>query len=414
MRIKKKWATVIASIMALLILATSSTAVLAQSEDEATDSSRPRFRDGLALVAPIRAPVGVEISMSVFARWDQRPVKDADIWAFTEDNAETIHEKVEALREADTQAGEADWEVLAREYGFFIGTTNGNGRLMYTFADEGRYLLIALKPGYIPGRTGILVKDLPKALGIDAPRRASAGEEVTVTVFQRGTEDPVKDAAVWAFTRGEAEALQEKVQALREQSENATAEVEVDWEAMASAYGFLLGTTNGSGKLKYAFEEEGWYLLIALKAGYRPGRTGIAIRDIPDALAIQSPRRAPVDERVTMTVTQRGTEDPVKDASVWAFTRNNIETLMEKLKELREAGTPMNEVDWDELANEYGFFIGTSNGSGKVMHAFSEAGRYLLLATKPGYLPGRSGIAIVEVEAEVSSASEISNLTLTY
>jgi DNA-binding response OmpR family regulator len=114
-----------------------------------------------------------------------------------------------------------------------------------------------------------------------------------------------------------------------------------------------------------------------------------------------------------MTVTQRGTEDPVKDASVWAFTRNNIETLMEKLKELREAGTPMNEVDWDELANEYGFFIGTSNGSGKVMHAFSEAGRYLLLATKPGYLPGRSGIAIVEVEAEVSSASEISNLTLT-
>jgi hypothetical protein len=159
MRIKKKWATVIASIMALLILATSSTAVLAQSEDEATDSSRPRFRDGLALVAPIRAPVGVEISMSVFARWDQRPVKDADIWAFTEDNAETIHEKVEALREADTQAGEADWEVLAREYGFFIGTTNGNGRLMYTFADEGRYLLIALKPGYIPGRTGILVPE---------------------------------------------------------------------------------------------------------------------------------------------------------------------------------------------------------------------------------------------------------------
>lgn len=42
---------------------------------------------------------------------------------------------------------------------------------------------------------------VPDALGIRASRVASVGEKVTITVFQRETRDPIKDAGVWALTR---------------------------------------------------------------------------------------------------------------------------------------------------------------------------------------------------------------------
>ena len=122
---------------------------------------------------------------------------------------------------------------------------------------------------------------MPEALAIQAPRRAPFGESVTMTVFQRGTEDPVKDAGIWAITRENAESLRERIAELREEDENAIREL--DWESLVSGYGFFLGTTHGNGQLKYAFTEEGGYLLIAIKPGYLPGRTGIAIRNIPEA-----------------------------------------------------------------------------------------------------------------------------------
>ena len=42
---------------------------------------------------------------------------------------------------------------------------------------------------------------------------------------------------------------------------------EIDYEAMVSIRGIFIGTTNGSGKVTHTFEEEGFYLLVALKQG---------------------------------------------------------------------------------------------------------------------------------------------------
>ena len=277
---KRKWYSIVTAVMAALLLTLTATPVLAQSEEEVTASPRPMLRVGLAIVAPRMAPAGEEVSMTVFDRPTQNPVKDAGIWALTQDEAETLKEKIEKLRgEGEASVQKLDWESLVSVHGIFLGETHGNGQLKYTFTEKGWYLLIAVKQGYVPDRTGIVVRTIPKALAIEAPRRAQVDEKVTVTVSQRGTEDPVKDAGIWALTRDEADTLKEEMVAIRAEG-NTTAE-ELDYESKISVHGTFLGTTNGSGQLKHTFNEAGGYLLVAVKKGYFPGFAPIGIIAIP-------------------------------------------------------------------------------------------------------------------------------------
>ena len=231
------------------------------------------------------------------------------------------------------------------------------------------------------------------ALAIIAQRMAPVGEEVSMTVFQRSNQGPVNDAAVWALTHQNAEALKEQIAQLREAGNGSLQDV--DWESLVSPIGIFLGTTKGNGKLEHAFTQGGRYLLVAIKGGYIPGRTGIAVRNIRDALAILAPRMVPVGEEVSMTVLQRSNQDPVKDAAVWALTHQNAEALKEKLAQLREEGNgSVQDVDWESLVSPIGIFLGTTKGNGKLEHAFTQGGRYLLVAIKGGYIPGRTGINI--------------------
>ena len=403
---KKKWAGVLTMMLTILVLVSTAVPVLAQSEGEAPGGTSPIFRAGLAIVAPGVAPVGEEVSMTVFDRQNQLPVKDAGIWALTQENAEILKVEIDRLRgESAASIQELDWESLVSGYGFFLGMTQGNGQLKYTFAEEGGYVLIAIKQGYYPGRTFIAIRTIPVALEIQAPKRASSGEEVTMTVLQKGTGEPVKDAGVWAITRENAEILKVEIDRLRE--ENATSIQELDWESLASVYGFFLGVTHGNGQLKYAFVDEGGYLLLAIKPGYIPGRTFIAIRNIPDALTVQAPNWALVNEVFTITVLQRGTGEPVKDAGVWAITRDNAEVFRAEIARLKEesAGSGQ-ELNIEPLVNVYGFFLGTTHGNGQLNCAFSEAGWYLLVAVKGGCIPGGTGIAIMPPRTDEPANSQ--------
>lgn len=387
---KKKWKVMITAGLALLVLASTVVPVLAQSEEEGTVSSGSVFRPGLAIVAPRAAQVGEKVGMTVFDRPNQEPVKDAGVWAFTREKAEAMQADIASIREAD-EAAEPDYESLANIYGTFLGYTSGSGKLQHTFDEAGWHLLVAIKQGYFPGRTGIAIGTIRRALAIEAPRMAPPGEEVTMTVFQRGTQEPIKDAGVWALTRENAEAMQADVASVMEADEVA----EPDYESLANIYGTFLGTTNGSGQLKHTFDEAGFYVLVAVKRGYIPGRTGIAIRTIRQALAIDAPRAALVGEDVTMTVFQRGTLEPVKDAGVWAITREDADAMREEMDSLRdENGALTAEMDYESMMNIYGIFLGTTNGSGQLKHAFDEAGWYLLVAVKGGYIPGFAPIGI--------------------
>lgn len=273
----KKRTVIIITLAALLALALSSIPVLAQSDEDATTRAKPPVEGALAIVAPWVAPVGQEISMRVFLRANQEPVEAAGVWLLTREKAEALRAEMVALREdASLAAEEQDHEALMNIYGTFLGRTGEDGRLYRTFEEAGGYLLVALKPGYLPGRTGIRVGTLPGALAIDAPRMAEVGERVTITVFQRGTLEPVKDAGVWALTREQAEALKAETESIRGSGDHEA--VQAALEEAVNIHGIFLDTTNGSGKVMHAFTEPGGYLLVARKPGYFPGFAPIGIR----------------------------------------------------------------------------------------------------------------------------------------
>ena len=389
---KRKWAGVIVIVMAVLMLVSTAVPAMAQSEQDVTTSSQPRYKVGLAIVAPRWAPVGQEVSMRVFERLNQNPVEGAGVWALTRNEAEALKQEMTSISETSDSANqEPDYESLVNVHGTLLGRTDGNGRLRYAFTEEGDYVLVTAKRGYFPGFAHIAIKALPDALAIEAPRWSPVGQEVTMTVFKRGTQDPINDAGVWALTRDEAEALKQEVTSIREASDNTA---EVDYESLVSVHGFFLGTTHGNGELKYTFTEEGGYLLVAVKKGYIPGYAPIAIKNVPEALAIEAPMWAPTGEQVTMAVFQKRTLEPVKDAGVWALTRDQAEVLKQELTSIREASENTAEVDYESLVSVHGFFLGTTHGNGELKYTFTEEGGYLLVAVKKGYIPGFTFISI--------------------
>ena len=88
-------------------------------------------------------------------------------------------------------AAGVDSEALANLQKIFLGTTGQDGQVSHTFTGQGRYLLVAFKSGHAPGLALLVVKKVPKALGIRAPRTAEPDEEVTITVFDRRTEEAI-------------------------------------------------------------------------------------------------------------------------------------------------------------------------------------------------------------------------------
>ena len=281
---KKRWYGIIASVMALLVLASTAVPALAQSEEEVTVDSEPTLTAPkvLAIKAPRVAPVGKEVTMTVFQRLSQDPVEGAAIWALTRDDAEALKVEVTQMKEEGSiAAGELDYESLVSVHGFRLGFTDEDGQLKHTFDEAGWYLLVAVKKGYIPGFKPICIGEIPHVLGLRVQWVALVSEEVTMTALQRGTQELVEGAGIWALTREEAEVLREEWTAMRESGE--VAPQEGDYESLVSIHGEFLGRTNGSGQLRHAFDEAGGYLLVVIKQGYRPGFNFIRVKPIPQA-----------------------------------------------------------------------------------------------------------------------------------
>jgi hypothetical protein len=199
---KKKWMGIIIVLLAAMVSLATVVPAMAQTEGEVSGSAKPVFKVGLAIVAPRMALVGDEVSMTVFNRQNQVPVNDVGIWALTRENADILKGETDRLKEGNAAAVQAlDWESLVSGYGIFLGVTKGNGQLKYTFQEASGYVLMAIHPEYFPGRTFISIRSIPIALEIQAPKRAPSEEVVTMTVLQRGTVEPVKDAGIWAITR---------------------------------------------------------------------------------------------------------------------------------------------------------------------------------------------------------------------
>ena len=392
-----KWSVIIPVFMAALLLVVSPTAALAQSDDDSATDSKPAMQGALAIVAPRIARVGQEISMTVFLRSNQEPFAGAGVWAFTREKAEILRQEMTALRDnTSLTAEEKDYESLADIHGTFIGRTGDDGKLYHTFREEGVYVLAAIKRGYFPGFTSIFVGELPRALAIEAPRKAKVGEEVNMTVYQRGTNEPIEGAGIWAITRDKVELLKEQMTALRE--DGTISAEDKDYESVVDIHGTFLGRTDERGHLSHAFREEGVYVLVAVKRGYFPGSSPILIGNMQQGLTLWAPYRALVGQDVTMTVYQRGTTQPVEDAGIWAITRADVEIHKEEMAALREsANVSSGEMDYEALINVHGTFLGRTDERGQLVHAFREEGSYLLVTVKRGYFPGFSPIHILTI-----------------
>jgi hypothetical protein len=349
----------------------------------------------LGIEAPATAPVGEEVTITVFERRTGELVEGAFVFALSPGAAEALKAEIAVFREDEAVAAtEIDYESLVRMYGELLGITDENGEVQHTFDTAGRYLLVAVKANYLPGFTHITIRPAVKALGIKAPATAPVGEEVTITVFERGTGELVEGALVFALSRDNAEALKAEIATLRE--DGVTAAADVDYEVLARAYGELIGITDENGEVHHAFDEVGLYLLLAVKAEYLPAFRPIRIGTVPTALVIESPKTAPVGEEVTIGVSDRNTGAPVEGAGVWALSRNNALALNEEVAVLREEAVSIADIDYEALVRIHGEFIGFTDENGEVHHAFDEAGWYLLVAVKPGYFPGFAPIRIGE------------------
>jgi hypothetical protein len=89
-----------------------------------------------------------------------------------------------------------------------------------------------------------------------------------------------------------------------------------------------------------------------------------------------------VGEDVTFTVRSRGSGDPVGGVDLYA--------IGPPLKGFLPAPSGAMDADsstLETLVRENGFFIGTTNERGEYVHAFDEAGGFVIVGIKAGYSP---------------------------
>jgi hypothetical protein len=303
---KKKWSVIVTGLTALVMLASTAMPAFAQTTEsvEAVEvNPKPAIR-ALGIHAPGAVPAGQEITMTVFERGTHSPVDGAGVWAISWDSGKELRSEVSDIRTSiEIAPEEYDYESLCDLYGEFLGRTDSNGKLNHTFDDAGKYILVTVKNGYYPGFARLTVRNMPKALGIRAPRVAPVNEAVTMTVFERWSHDPIGAAGVWALSRENAETLKKELAEIREDIIAAT-EANAH-ESLMNTYGEFLGRTNDEGKLTHVFDQTGHYVLVTWKPGYWPGFAPLNIKAERKALAIRAPRTAFVDQKITMTVYEK-------------------------------------------------------------------------------------------------------------
>lgn len=399
----RKLACALAVILSLIVMMTSAGVAFAQEDSEAA-SQVP----ALAVTAPRTVAIGEAVRIAVTDLNAGNPVSGVEVWAW----------RWPLVRPLATDAQSI---VPPGWHHQFLGTTGDDGKVTPApaFEDAGRFLIIATHSGYAPGLHIIVVK--PKALAVEAPEKAAVGEPVTIRVVDRGDGEPVAEARVYALRQQAGWGALGKglLRKLRDFGNNllqrrgalknnpllpsgplpsAEDETGASLEDLAVNRGQDLGQTDENGELVHAFDSPGRYRIVAVKQGYIPGAAHMVVRsqNAVNALTIKGPRSAEIDEAVTFTVLERGADSVVEGADVYALRRplrwgvlGSERPFALEPPTLDGAGAPL-----EALAMQYGEYLGKTDENGEVTHAFGEGGRYLVVATKDGYIPGITHISI--------------------
>ena len=268
---KKVLLTTIATVIALTMVL--SWAGLAMAESEPTLKKAEAIRLGLAVQAPDSAKVGQPLKIRVVTRPGERPVYRVQVWAIN------INDMISDV------ASTEDYASIAEKCGKLLGWTNRRG---YVYPPPriwraGEYVLVAIKPHYIPGFARIKIVP-PVPLTLTAPDSARVGQQVTMRVTEPCNK-PVPRAAIFAIPlrnltndsnqTNTYDHLLSDAQLYAELVTNPEIEDELmadkeTYNRITSIRRYFIGFTDSCGKRTHRFWRAGPYLLIAAKCGYIP------------------------------------------------------------------------------------------------------------------------------------------------
>lgn len=389
---KKILSFVLTAVLAFALLVPGATTVMAQEGTEADPEVSLRL--ALAIRAPRIAEAGQPVKIKVVEKRTHRSVAGVDVYAV---KVEKIKEMLINSEGTTFSSAVERYVDLAEEQNNLIGTTDNNGEIEPVFSETGRYLLVAVKDGFIPGfaRIGIVLS-VQKALAIRVPGIAEVGQPVTIKVIEKHIHRPVSGAMVYALKVGGANEVSTtaEVRAVLIKAD-ATDSVEAEnYAALVSEEDNYIGQTDEDGKLIHKFEEAGRYVLVAVSKGYKPGFARIGIKPfVPRALAIKAPRVAGVNQPVRIKVLERNHSKPVFKAAVYAVKVDVLNEIIATAN-VSNITDAVRAEEYAVVVKDRGAFIDWTDKNGEVVHTFDETGRYILVAVKDGYIPGFARIGI--------------------
>ena len=385
-------------------------------------------KQGLNIKAPNRAEVGSQVTLIVTERFTNKPVANASVYAkiireiavpsvttkiTTPKSVEPVSKQVGVPKATIAsvissiapvvKANAADFEAdlktaeVVQQGGILLGNTDEKGVLVYTFKDDGIYMLAAIKANYAPGFAKIAVTlAAQKKLDIKAPASSPIGQPVTITVFDRRSQDVVEKASVYAVKANLIVAPSVNSETRKDipvESLNAT-EAE-PYLSIAKQKGIFLGETGKSGTVVHTFTEGSLFVLVAFKEGYTPGFSRINIL-VPaqKILNIDAPEVAEVNQQFTIKVVDRASLSPVAKADVFAIKVSDIPVTATLSGLANNKAVAVIPLDINEIKSR-GTFLGSSDENGIVTAELSASARYRLAAVRSDYLPGFDMIAIV-------------------
>lgn len=380
---------------------------------------------GLDIKVPGSAEVNKPLTISIYERFTRQPVEGAAVYAQLTGaismplEAATMAGSVKAvppLPRANVIKADPANVTAAMQYaaavtdnGTLLGYTDNKGRLTCTFSGAGVYVLVATRADHSPGLARITVRIARQGrLWVNSPGNAGAGENVTFIIMDRSAGQGIEGANLWALRiddiKGTAESIWE---GLSEGS--AGNDVVEKYGAWARERGILLGASSSSGEVTYAFREQGRYLLAAVKDGYPPGFNHIKVgQAAQQRLMLKAPGAAAAGQQVTMRVLERAAGKPVEKALVYAFrTKGPVRpapvpaenvTASQAVVSITDVKGDVDDREADGLLVQSALqpiTIGYTDASGEVLYTFTEAGPYVLVASRDDYQPGGARINIL-------------------
>jgi len=146
---------------------------------------------------PRRADVGEDITFTATTRGTGTPVEGVELYALSVGSIGPL-----VLNLPQNDAGRFSLSEMVVENGEYLGATNASGELKCQFAEEGIYLIVGIKDGYVPDVTFVAV-GLFDGLRQILPRFGQFGEGLGLKDIlpQQGQLSERFNAGVWQFGR---------------------------------------------------------------------------------------------------------------------------------------------------------------------------------------------------------------------